>query len=79
MDLGIFLWGLVVMVHAKITLGSIGAFPISFTGWSWLLVTGRAGLEFFAWAAAAHGNDQLAATLATVGSSIRLVTITNAW
>ena len=29
-DLAILLWGSIVMVHARIGLGSIGAFPISF-------------------------------------------------
>mmetsp|Transcript_3118 Transcript_3118/g.5708 ORF Transcript_3118/g.5708 Transcript_3118/m.5708 type:complete len:301 (-) Transcript_3118:5-907(-) len=77
-DLFIFIWGIVVMVQAKISLGSIRAFPLSFTGWSWILLTSRAGLEFMAWAAAAHNNNQLASKFATIGSSIRLVTITNA-
>ncbi len=80
LDLAIFLWGFVVMVHAKIQLGSIGAFPISFTGWSWLLLTFRAGFEFLAWTIATHYSKyaKLASKLATIGSSIRLVTITNA-
>lgn len=77
-DLSIFIWGIVVMVQAKISLGSIGAFPISFTGWSWVLLTSRAGLEFMAWVATRHDADHLAGKLATIGSSIRLVTITNA-
>lgn len=78
-DLCIFIWGVVVMIHAKLSLGSIGAFPISFTGWSWLLITSRAGLEFMAWMAAAHKyNQQLASKLAIIGSAIRLVTISNA-
>ncbi|KAL7527353.1 hypothetical protein ACHAXR_001911 [Thalassiosira sp. AJA248-18] len=77
-DLAIFTWGIVVIVHAKISLGSIGAFPMSFTGWSWMLLTSRAGLDFMAWAAATRNNIQLASTLATIGSSIRLATITNA-
>jgi hypothetical protein len=77
-DLAIFSWGIIVMIQAKISLGSIRAFPISFTGWSWLLLTSRAGLEFSAWAASKHNFDQIASKLATVGSSIRLVAISNA-
>lgn len=78
-DLSIFIWGIVVVIHARLTLGSIGAFPISFTGWSWILLTSRAGLEFMAWVLATHNkNSTLAVKFATIGSSIRLVTITNA-
>lgn len=77
-DLAIFLWGIVVIVHARITLGSIGAFPISFTGWSWLLLSFRAGLEFAAWAATKRDFLVLGKKLAIIGSSIRLVTLTNA-
>ena len=77
-DLAIFLWCLVVIIQAKISLGSIGAFPISFTGWSWLLLTSRAGSEFMAWVAATNNYAYLATKFATFGSSIRLVVITNA-
>lgn len=77
-DLGVFLWGILVMVQAKLSLGSMGAFPISFTGWSWLLLTFRAGFEFSAWAVEAHGHVQLATHLAKIGSSIRLAAISNA-
>lgn len=77
-DLTIFLWGIIVVAHAKLTLGSIGAFPISFTGWSWLLLTLRAGIEFAAWAATSHKFLALGKWLATIGSSIRLVAVTNA-
>ncbi|KAL7457615.1 hypothetical protein ACHAWC_009212 [Mediolabrus comicus] len=77
-DLAIFLWGIVVIVHARITLGSIGAFPISFTGWSWLLLSFRAGLEFAAWTATKRDFLLLGKKLAIIGSSIRLVTLTNA-
>ena len=78
MDLGIFLWGLVVVIQARISLGSIGAFPISFTGWSWLLLSLRAGLEFAAWAATSHNHLVVGKKLAIIGSAIRLVTLTNA-
>jgi len=47
-DLFIFIWGIVVIAYAKMTLGSINAFPISFTGWYWILLTSRARLEFMA-------------------------------
>lgn len=77
-DLTIFLWGIIVVAHAKLTLGSIGAFPISFTGWSWLLLSLRAGIEFAAWAATTHKFLALGKFLATIGSSIRLVAVTNA-
>lgn len=76
-DLAIFLWGLLVILHAKLTMLSVSAFFISFTGWSWMLITSRAGLEFFAWAFYNRSN-QLSTRLATLGSSLRLVTITNA-
>ena len=77
-DLGVFLWGILVMVQAKLSLGTMGAFPISFTGWSWLLLTFRAGFEFSAWAADSHGHIRLATNLAKIGSSIRLAAISNA-
>lgn len=77
-DLAIFTWGIAVVVRAKISLSSLGAFPISFTGWSWILLTSRAGLEFSAWAAATLNFGNLASKLATTGSSIRLVAIANA-
>lgn len=77
-DLAIFTWGIIVVVHAKLSLGSIGAFPISFTGWSWLLLTLRAGLEFAAWGATTHKFLTLGKFLATIGSSLRLVAVTNA-
>jgi len=78
-DLSIFLWGLIVMVHARISLGSIGAFPISFTGWSWILLTSRAGFDYMAWMLAANNYTIWASKLATIGSSIRLVTLINAF
>ena len=77
-DLAIFLWGVVVVAHAKITFGSIGAFPISFTGWSWLLLSLRAGVEFAAWAATSHDYLAFGKRLAVIGSSLRLVALTNA-
>ncbi|KAL3806876.1 hypothetical protein ACHAXA_002155 [Cyclostephanos tholiformis] len=77
-DLIVTVWGVVVVVVAKIRLGSIGAFPISFTGWSWLLLTSRAGLEFMSWAAFANKYTRLASSFASMGSSIRLVTLINA-
>jgi len=78
-DLSIFLWGLIVMIHARISLGSIGAFPISFTGWSWILLTARAGFDYMAWMLAANNYTIWASKLATIGSSIRLVTLINAF
>jgi hypothetical protein len=77
-DLFIFTWGILVVIIAKMKLGSIGAFPMSFTGWSWILLTARAGFEFMAWTAYVHKYTLLATTFATMGSSIRLVTISNA-
>jgi len=78
LDLAIFLWGIIVVVYAKITLGSIGAFPISFTGWSWLLLSMRAGIEFAAWVATSLDYLALGKRLAIAGSSLRMVAITNA-
>jgi hypothetical protein len=76
-DLAIFMWGLVVIAHAKISMQSVMAFFISFTGWSWMLITLRSGLEFGAWMTYER-NNYLSLKLATLGSSLRLVTITNA-
>ena len=79
MDLFLFCWGVIVVVHAKVTLQSIGGFFISFTGWSWSFLTLRAGLEFSAWAAASlFNNHEFATQLAIAGSSLRFVAITNA-
>jgi hypothetical protein len=78
-DFVIFVWGFIVVAYAKVTLGSIGAFPISFTGWSWVLLSLRAGIEFAAWAATTHNFLALGKKLAIIGSSIRLVTLTNAF
>lgn len=83
-DLGIFLWGIFVMVYGRVSLGSIRSFFVSFTGWSWLLITSRAGFEYAAWITSTstthnqHNNQQLATKLATIGSSLRFVTIANA-
>lgn len=76
-DLAVFTWGLVVIIHAKMTMQSVAAFFISFTGWSWVLVTSRAGFEYGAWITYEQ-NQKLSLILATIGSSLRLVTITNA-
>jgi hypothetical protein len=78
LDLAIFLWGVVVIIHAKVTLHSIAAFPISFTGWSWILLTLRAFFEFGSWLSISLGMKSLSTTLAVMGSSIRLAVITNA-
>lgn len=79
-DLFVFSYGIIVMIHAKVSFGTFGAFPISFTGWSWILLTSRAGLEFMAWALVTYSNHtQLAAKLATIGSSIRFAAIANAF
>ena len=78
-DLFIFVWGVAVVIVAKMKSGSIGAFLISFTGWSWILLTAHAGFEFMAWYTAhVHEYTPLAYTFAKLGSSIRLVTISNA-
>jgi hypothetical protein len=77
LDLATFLWGLLVVVHAKMTMQSVAAFFISFTGWSWMLLTSRAGLEFGAWIMYERYN-RISMMLATLGSSLRLVAITNA-
>ena len=77
-DLFIFVWGVSVVIYGRIKLGSLGAFPISFTGWSWFLLASRAGLELMAWVAFTNDHMRLASTFATTGSSIRFVTITNA-
>ena len=76
-DLAICVWGLIVIIQAKISLKSIAAFFISFTGWSWMLITSRAGLEFGAWIMCKR-SKYISLKLATLGSSLRLVTITNA-
>jgi hypothetical protein len=76
-DLAIFTWGLVVIIHAKISMQSVMAFFISFTGWSWMLLTLRSGLEFTAWMTYKKSHH-LSTKLASLGSSLRLVTITNA-
>lgn len=77
-DLFIFVWGVSVVIYGRIKLGSLGAFPISFTGWSWFLLASRAGLELMAWVAFTNDHMRMASTFATLGSSIRFVTITNA-
>ena len=39
------IWGIFVVVHAKLTMGNISGFYISYTGWSWCILTARAGFE----------------------------------
>uniref|UniRef100_A0A7S4JF40 Uncharacterized protein n=1 Tax=Odontella aurita TaxID=265563 RepID=A0A7S4JF40_9STRA len=45
MDCFVFLWGMLVLIQAKYSLGRIAAFYISYTGWSWIILTARAFLE----------------------------------
>ena len=77
LDSAIFVWGVFVIAHAKMTMQSVAAFFISFTGWSWMLITSRAGLEVAAWITYER-SEYLSTKLALLGSSLRLVTITNA-
>ena len=70
---------MLLLVHLDVTYIHLRSycFPYS-TGWSWLLLTSRAGSEFIAWVAANYNYVYLATKFATFGSSIRLVAITNA-
>ncbi len=78
-DLVVFLWGVFVAVYAKVNMGSIWWLFISFTGWSWTLLTLRAGLEFGAWVASSITfQNAIAMKLAVWGSSLRFVAVTNA-
>jgi len=44
-DVAIFAWCLFVMVRATASMGSIGAFYLSYTGWSWQLIMVRSFLD----------------------------------
>lgn len=78
-DLCLFLWGIFVVVYAKINMGSIWWLFISFTGWSWSLLTLRAGLEFGAWATSSIlEKNAVAMKLAFWGSALRFAAVTNA-
>lgn len=79
LDASIFLWGMVVIVYGFIKYGTLAVFYMSFTGWSWNILTARAGLEFGAWAAATRGHTDLAIKLATYGSSLRFTAAMNAF
>lgn len=78
LNLFVFAWGIAVKPHARMKIGSIGGPVFIFTGWSWSLLTFRAGLEVMAWTAATNDHHPLALMLATAGSSLRLATIINA-
>jgi hypothetical protein len=73
-DVAIFAWGVFVVVHARISLGSINAFYISYTGWSWFILTARAGLTAAA-PLVESSFPSLAASAATLGSSLRFPTV----
>ena len=66
-------WGVFVVCHAQYTMGSISGFYISYTGWSWGIMTARAGLEAVAQLLPPRYNT-LSKTLATIGSALRFPT-----
>lgn len=69
-DCAVLLWGVIVVVHARMTLGSMSAFFLSYTGWSWLIMTARAGLDALAPILVAKWPN-LATQVATIASSLR--------
>jgi len=68
-DVMVFVWGVVVIVVGGLQL-SLLAFLFSYTGWSWCLLTLRAGLCALAPLLAQH-SEPLAAYAATLGSALR--------
>ena len=66
-DVGVVTYGVIVMVLSSIHMGSLGAFYISFTGWSWILLTARPMLSVAS--GIFHGN--LAFWMATLASALR--------
>lgn len=69
-DCAIFLWGITVVVKARMDMGAISGFYISYTGWSWAILTARAGLEATA-RIIEPTLPHLAAKMAVWGSSLR--------
>jgi len=69
-DVAIFLWGIAVVAIARIRMGAISGFWISYTGWSWGILTARAGLEA-ASQLVEPTRPALAAKMAVWGSSLR--------
>ena len=70
MDCAVFVWGIFVVCKARYDMGAIAGFYISYTGWSWGILTFRAGLE-----AASHAlttsYPEISAKMAVWGSSLR--------
>ena len=69
-DCAIFAWGIIVVLKARYDMGAISGFWISYTGWSWGILTFRAGLEAAA-KMVGPSRPELAAKLAVWGSSLR--------
>jgi len=70
-DTLVFVWGVVVLVYAKRTMDNVGALFMSYTGWSWTLLTARAGCEAAASLLSSVDLPDVAGFLALVGSALR--------
>eukprot|EP00567_Pseudictyota_dubia_P005933 CAMPEP_0197452696 /NCGR_PEP_ID=MMETSP1175-20131217/32735_1 /TAXON_ID=1003142 /ORGANISM="Triceratium dubium, Strain CCMP147" /LENGTH=284 /DNA_ID=CAMNT_0042985763 /DNA_START=49 /DNA_END=899 /DNA_ORIENTATION=+ len=70
MDCFVFVWGVSVVAYARYSMGSMAAFGISYTGWSWTILSARAFLEA-ASKVLATSRPGLALKMATWGSSLR--------
>ena len=76
MDCVVFLWGISLLIYLKRSKESYGGFYVSFTGWSWMILTTRAGCDALASILGSSLLPNLANTiLATCGSALRLPTI----
>lgn len=71
-DAAVFTWGVFVVVQATVSKGSLHAFYVSYTGWSWLILTARAGLS--AAAPLLKSHPALATWVKTLGSSLHFPT-----
>ena len=69
-DCFVGVWCIFVVVYASRSMGSIGGFYISYTGWSWIILASRALLDASSEVIApSHAN--LAKSMATLASSLR--------
>ena len=78
MDCVVFLWGISLLIYLKRSKESYAGFYVSFTGWSWMILTTRAGCDVVA-NILGSTLPNLAKILATFGSALRLPASLNAF
>lgn len=83
-DASIFAWGTFVMIVSSIRMGSLGAFYISYTGWSWMLLTARPGFAVLGYllddeSSTSSTTAKISALAKTLESSLRFPVVVAAF